>query len=44
MPQKQQKSDNLDFSHPEILDKILTSSNPLAEKLGSSIIERQEKK
>ncbi len=42
MSKEPQKFENLDFNNPEILDKILTSSNPLAENLGSSIIKRQE--
>ncbi|MDJ0602078.1 MAG: hypothetical protein QNJ37_24960 [Crocosphaera sp.] len=41
MQNEPQKHKFVDFSNPENLDKVLNSENPLAEKLLTSIIQRE---
>ncbi len=41
MHNEPEKAKSIDFSNPENLDKVLNSENPLAEKLLTSIIQRE---
>ena len=41
MQNETQKPKFVDFSNPENLDKLLNSENPLAEKLATNIIQRE---